>query len=583
MDNDEKIDYSYIWDLVCKSKSEGGILFKDGINLLIFKNPNDDITSKIEIICPTNHYSEEYFNKEKPTLLVYCKGDYFEPLCKIRRMLGHIEITKFFRDAEFKVFKNNTNIMSIIKNIKQSLLQNCMSKKSLKKSIYDYERNILLDELIKELKNIGINEINITQLVNYNNKVIGLEIKNEKGLYIPCLPSSINFKFNFKLVHELKYNTYKFTRDKLSEIYNKSNKKIPCMPKSKLIDDNMVVGIKTITNQIVPVEPVAKTEELDDFEETMTYIGQENSLMNDENMLINREIDDQRMKVVKEIELENNFYKLFRNTFKIIINYKIKIKEKMKLLKLIDDSTVTYIEKLERITEELKELLDEAVEFIEFDIDGLEDYEDLITCLGLNKTDCDKTTHCFMRRGTCKLTLPLKNLYSKNDNNVLYFKKLADEIIRYSKIRKYIFTPKEFLSFEHVNYRINEKEIILLEEILFDNYLEDIKLREDNKYIKSTNIYDITQPTGDIIHYSSSIDLSSLKEKQSKITKDDEKIYCIDKTSKYTKNNANFLKKLVNDDIKIDLAVEQYMATSDCCFKVIQIIIQNWRKEKNIN
>ena len=93
----------------------------------------------------------------------------------------------------------------------------------------------------------------------------------------------------------------------------------------------------------------------------------------------------------------------------------------------------------------------------------------MITCLGLNKTNCP-TTHCkydedgssFMRRGTCKLSLPLKNLYSKNDNNVLYYKKLADEIIRYSKIRKYIFTPKEFLSFEHVNYRINNKEIILL-------------------------------------------------------------------------------------------------------------------------
>ena len=101
MDNDEKIDYSYIWDLVCKSESEGGILFKDGINLLIFKNPNDDITSKIEIICPTNHYSAEYFNKKKPTLMVYCKGDYFEPLCKIRRMPGHIEISKFFREVRF--------------------------------------------------------------------------------------------------------------------------------------------------------------------------------------------------------------------------------------------------------------------------------------------------------------------------------------------------------------------------------------------------------------------------------------------------------------------------------------------------
>ena len=48
----------------------------------------------------------------------------------------------------------------------------------------------------------------------------------------------------------------------------------------------------------------------------------------------------------------------------------------------------------------------------------------------------------------------------------------------------------------------------------------------------------------------------------------------------YTKNNASFLKKLVKDSVKIDLTVEQYMATGDCCFKAIQIIIQDWRKEK---
>ena len=54
--------------------------------------------------------------------MVYCKGDYFEPLCKIRRMPGHIEITKFFRESEFKVFKSNTNIMSIIENIKNICL-----------------------------------------------------------------------------------------------------------------------------------------------------------------------------------------------------------------------------------------------------------------------------------------------------------------------------------------------------------------------------------------------------------------------------------------------------------------------------
>ena len=44
-------------------------------------------------------------------------------------------------------------------------------------------------------------------------------------------------------------------------------------------------------------------------------------LLNDQTMLQNRNIDDEREIVVKKIELENNFYNLFRNTLKIVINY----------------------------------------------------------------------------------------------------------------------------------------------------------------------------------------------------------------------------------------------------------------------
>ena len=106
-------------------------------------------------------------------------------------------------------------------------------------------------------------------------------------------------------------------------------------------------------------------------------------------------------------------------------------------------------------------------------------------------------------------SLPKKNLYSDSNNRNIYYKKLADEIIRYSKIRKYIFTSREFLSFEHVNYKINDNEIILLEELLLDSYLEDIKLRADNKYIKSTNLYDIVNPNNKI-NYVTTIDKKNL-------------------------------------------------------------------------
>ena len=45
-----------------------------------------------------------------------------------------------------------------------------------------------------------------------------------------------------------------------------------------------------------------------------------NFLENDQHLLQNNDIDRERKIVVKQIELENNFYNLFRNTLKILIN-----------------------------------------------------------------------------------------------------------------------------------------------------------------------------------------------------------------------------------------------------------------------
>ena len=64
--------------------NKGGVLFEDGINMLILNSPNNDITDKIQLICPTNHFSDDFFDQEKKTLMIYSRNGYFEPLCKIK-------------------------------------------------------------------------------------------------------------------------------------------------------------------------------------------------------------------------------------------------------------------------------------------------------------------------------------------------------------------------------------------------------------------------------------------------------------------------------------------------------------------
>ena len=57
-----------------------------------------------------------------------------------------------------------------------------------------------------------------------------------------------------------------------------------------------------------------------------------------------------------------------------------------------------------------------------------------------------------------------------------------------------IYLQQVNIIFDYINYKIKENEIILLEEILFDSYFDDIILQTDNKYIKSFNTYNIAQP-----------------------------------------------------------------------------------------
>ena len=87
--------------------------------------------------------------------MVYNKGDYFEPLCKIqknREDKNKFEVSKFFTYKMFKLKDwEKTDIKSVITKIKELLTKNCIAKKSLKEADYDYKMNILSYNIIKML------------------------------------------------------------------------------------------------------------------------------------------------------------------------------------------------------------------------------------------------------------------------------------------------------------------------------------------------------------------------------------------------------------------------------------------------
>ena len=91
------------------------------------------------------------------------------------------------------------------------------------------------------------------------------------------------------------------------------------------------------------------------------------------------------------------------------------------------------------------------------------------------------------------LLIPKKNLLSELDNEEIYYSKISDELIRYIRIKQFMFAPNMFLSFSDLKYNLNSDEIILLQSLLSSDYFDDLIPDVTNKYV-SFNSYDTAMP-----------------------------------------------------------------------------------------
>ena len=71
----------------------------------------------------------------------------------------------------------------------------------------------------------------------------------------------------------------------------------------------------------------------------------------------------------------------------------------------------------------------------------------------------------------------------------MYYGKMADELIRYNRINRFIFQPRQFLSFSELKYNLRPDEIVLLQSLLTQEYFTNLVYEDKSDYVK-TNTYD---------------------------------------------------------------------------------------------
>ena len=524
-DDTSIIDHTYLWDIVSRPNEK---LFKNGNNIILIHIPDDDITNNVQVICPTNAYSGEVFDVNRKTIILMKRDTYYEPIYLFESKSNG----KFSVLGRFAI-KSKTlmpKIKYIIENIRDLYFSYCRLHASQPRE-YKYKMNQPASVIAKMVRDAGF-EIN-AQVLNFNGKVIGLQIsqtiattrlntsaivkktqtrKTWKGVIPTAVSAPLTASSSTasaaappKMIlmddnDELWTMSYRETVDFLdtvaAHVKKVTKKDIYCRTKVKVVEDGLVVGVITETNQFLQVN-VDKDPQLNQ-DDGIPTITESNHLVADKEIATTAmsgdgAVDKTRERYVRNIRLETNFYNVFRNTARNILSRPDNKKIKDDIEKIIASPFMIYQNKLSQIIAHMKRMLGKYVSFIKYSKDTLKMVGEISGCITSDDETCGKKSYCLKESGGfCKLLLPQRNLmYPDIDNEIAYFGKLSDEMIRYERVKLFMFEPTKYLSFQDRKYDLRDDEIILLETFITQEYFENMEPADANPYVFQTNFYTV--------------------------------------------------------------------------------------------
>ena len=511
-DDTSIIDHTYLWDIISRPNER---LFRHGNNIILLEIPDDDITNNVKVICPTNAYSGEVFDINRKTIILMKRDQFYEPIYLFEsKSNGKFTILGRF------ALKSKTlmpKIKHIIETVRDTYFAYCRLHVSQPRE-YKYRMNLPAHIIAKMVRDAGFNVD--SQVVNFNGRVIGLQISQtiskmikssvakkhyERKYWKGVIPTAVSAPFGSEFAPKVLMNndelwqmSYHETVDFLKEVHTHvkkiTKKDLYCLPKVKVVEDGLIVGVITETNQFIQVS-VDSDPQLNQNDELPT-ITEGNHLIADEvvSTTPKKEVADKtRERYVRNIRLETNFYNVFRNTARNVLNRPENKAAKDDIDKIISSPFVIYTNKLSQIIAHLKRMLSKHISFIRYTKNTLKMVGEISGCITGDDDTCGKKSYCLKEfGGMCKLLLPQRNLmFGDIDNEIAYFGKLADEMIRYERVKLFMFEPTKYLSFQDVKYNLRENEIILLETFITQEYFENMEPADANPYIHQTNFYTV--------------------------------------------------------------------------------------------
>ena len=490
------IDHTYFWDIIATPNPQ---LFTNGINLILMEIVNNDVTENIDIICPTSSYSANQFRVDRQSVLMIKTNDLYLPLYKyvVSGKDTPVAGTLFSEKDLPTIYKVMSTTFENYCRPRASIIQKYTAPDN--KTVFKQPMPLL--KLLNEIASLPDYRIE-KQVWNYQGKIVSVLLHSETtgaSFIVPCQPSApvpnvvpATFMDDISIL-----NDYETTTRELNAL-NALNPNILCRPIVKIFEARLVVAVITETNQVVRIiEPEANVED------GLIPLGEENYIFyRDMAKVVEtaNEGDTDRIRVVRNVELEADFYSLFRTTLKSVLeSAPLSLQQVVKAIS--SGSTI------DKIAELVRNIMAPAVVFGENHMPD-EILDDIYNSGKLCQTVGEKK-HIGLLTEEKQCIFPRYNLVNpERDNSREYYVRVADELMRFGELRNFILKPQSVLNISNEPYRVNTDEYIVVETDLTDkDYFTDMAPFIKNKYTNGIP-YDMANPDPKIAQkYSNEVSL----------------------------------------------------------------------------
>jgi hypothetical protein len=144
-----------------------------------------------------------------------------------------------------------------------------------------------------------------------------------------------------------------------------------------------------------------------------------------------------------------------------------------------------------------------SIQFVEISpsvLKNIYEQKSPLSCVTQRGSSCKKYAYCFSIDASsaasktdnteeCGLYIPKRNLVDGSDNESNYYVRLADELLRYRRIRAFMLYPNKYLTFDSISYNLRENEMLLLDADLMSYISENKRAIASNDYIEYKSYY----------------------------------------------------------------------------------------------